>query len=429
MSRSLLICLASVCLAARSSAEDWPRWRGPHGDGHWGGPKLAEKFPVNGLRKVWQRSIGGGYGGVAATGGRVFVLDRQKEPTDVERLVCLDAKTGEEHWVVQYEVAYGDLSYGNGPRSAPTIVDGLVYTAGAFGHVHCVNVTDGSIKWSRDFSAAVKKRFPMWALAASPVVVGDLVIVVLGAENDGGVIALDRLTGKEKWRALDEAAGYATPLVIKRSGRQELVVWMANNICGLATATGDVLWKVPYKVTYGVAIAMPIYQEGIVFVAGYWEGSKAIKLGESPHDAELLYEENKFLRGLMSQPLYRDGQAYLIDKRFGLTCFELKTGKKLWDAGNKLTPRGRNPQATIVWLNGMDRFLALNSEGELVHGELSTAGYKEFDRTKIIDKTWAHPAYFNHFVCARNDSTIVCYSLTESAEVSVPEREPDTQKQ
>ena len=84
---------------------------------------------------------------------------------------------------------------------------------------------------------------------------------------------------------------------------------------------------------------------------------------------------------------------------------------------------------TLVWLNGTDRFLSLNSEGELVHGQLSPAGYKEFDRTKVIDKTWAHPAYFDHFVCARNDSTIVCYSLTESAEVSVPNRKTDTQKQ
>ena len=72
-------------------------------------------------------------------------------------------------------------------------------------------------------------------------------------------------------------------------------------------ATGRVNWSVPYKVTYGVSIATPIFQEGLVVVCGYWEGSKAIRLGNRPAAAELAWEENRFLRGIMSQPLYRDG--------------------------------------------------------------------------------------------------------------------------
>lgn len=63
----------------------------------------------------------------------------------------------------------------------------------------------------------------------------------------------------------------------------------------------------------------------------------------------LAWEDKRNLCGLMSQPLYRDGYAYLLDKRYGLTCFEVKTGKKFWDDGNRMTPKGRNPQATLVW--------------------------------------------------------------------------------
>ena len=95
-------------------------------------------------------------------------------------------------------------------------------------------------------------------------------------------------------------------------------------------------------------------------------GLKTIRLGDTPTNAKLAWEENKCLRGLMSQPLSRDGHVYLLDKQYGLTCFELQTGKKLWDDANQTTPRGRNPQATLVWLGDTDRAILLNEEGELI---------------------------------------------------------------
>jgi hypothetical protein len=118
----------------------------------------------------------------------------------------------------------------------------------------------------------------------------------------------------------------------------------------------------------------------------------------------------------MSQPLYRDGFAYLLDKRHGLTCFELSAGKKLWDDDNRLTPKGRNPQATLVWLNDGDLALALNSDGELILADLNPAGYQELARAGIIGPTWAHPAYAGNCVYARSDSEIVCVVLPQAAE-------------
>jgi outer membrane protein assembly factor BamB len=162
-----------------------------------------------------------------------------------------------------------------------------------------------------------------------------------------------------------------------------------------------------------VSIAMPIYRDGIVFVAGYWEGSKAIKLGPARTDAALLWQNKDELRGIMSQPLYRDGHVYLLDKIFGITCFELSTGKKLWDDDNTLTPRNRNPHAALVWLNDSDRVLALNAEGELVLGRFTPTGYIEQSRTKIIGPTWAHPGFSGRYVVARNDEEIVCIELPQ----------------
>ena len=102
---------------------------------------------------------------------------------------------------------------------------------------------------------------------------------------------------------------------------------------------------------------------------------------------------------------------FLLDRRSGIVCFDLKTGERRWNDGNRLTPRGRNPQASLVWTGHEDQVLALNSEGELVLCRFGKDGYTEQARAKIIDPTWAHPAFVGNRVIARSDSKIVCVEL------------------
>ena len=137
----------------------------------------------------------------------------------------------------------------------------------------------------------------------------------------------------------------------------------------------------------------------------------AIRLGENPSEATVAWQDRRNLRALMAQPLYRDNEVYLLDKRHGLSCFELATGKKLWYDDNRMTPKGRNPQATMVWLNDEDRAIVLNSDGELILTRFTPDGYHEDARTKIIGRTWAHPGYAGNCVYARSDTEIVCVLL------------------
>jgi outer membrane protein assembly factor BamB len=413
-----------ILTSAVGNAEDWPQWRGPRADGTWNGPKLPEKWPERGLQRVWRQPIGGGYAGIAVADGRVYTMDREKIPgvkpskTDPkkppdpdgppdghEQVLCFDAATGKPLWSHKYPTRYGDLGgYSNGPRAMPTVFDGRVYTLGAVGHVFCFDAGTGQILWSKDMVRDHKARVPMWGFAASPVIDEELVIVHTGAEPDGSFIAFDRRTGKEVWRSLPDPAGYCTPILIESRGGRQLVVWTPENVHGLDPRSGKRLWTIPYEVTYGVAIATPIFREDIVFVTGYWEGAKAIRLGPAATDAELIWEDNRALRGIMSQPLYRDGHAYCLDKTLGLVCFELKTGKKLWDDGNRMTPRARNPHASLLWLNDGDRTLILNSVGDLILARLNTTGYHEQARTKVIDgKVWSHPAVAGKYLYVRSD--------------------------
>ncbi|MED5449203.1 MAG: PQQ-binding-like beta-propeller repeat protein [Planctomycetota bacterium] len=187
--------------------------------------------------------------------------------------------------------------------------------------------------------------------------------------------------------------------------------WTPSHVRGLDPKTGKVAWSHEYKVHNGVSISMPIFHRGIVLVSNYWEGVQAIKLTDNLAKATFAWEDRRNLRSLMSQPLYRGDHGYLIDKRHGLTCFELATGKKIWDDGNRMTPKGRNPQATMVWLGESDRVVVLNSDGELLLVRLAPDGYHEISRTRVIGPTWAHPAYAWGCVYVRNDETITCIEV------------------
>ena len=408
----LLLSTVCSCLAIEFlNGEDWPRWRGPRGNGTWRGPKLAHSWPQRGLQRRWVQTVGSGYSGVTVAGSRVITMDRLTEPDEIERVVCFDARTGDPRWTYRYPVKYGDLPYGSGPRSASTIFQNRVYSLGVMGNLSCLSAEDGNLIWSLDLRQQYQGRLPTWDYAASPLIFGEALIVQPGGPEGNSVVALDRRSGGEIWKNLSDQAGYATPIIVRHNGRQQLICWSPSHIRGLDPRSGKLLWKIPYEVRLGVSIATPIFAEGLAFVSGYWAGSKAIRLDTESGEAALLWEENRFLRALMSQPLYRGGYGYLLDKRHGLTCFQLATGKKIWDDSNRMTPSGQNPHASLVWLDDLDHAIILNSDGDLILARLSPEGYKELARANIVGETWAHPAFAGAHVYARSKTELVSVHL------------------
>lgn len=400
-----IVLLLEAPHSAAQAAREWPQWRGVDRAGIWEGVKLPPRLDAGAIRVRWKEPIGPGYSGIAVALGKVYTLDSPRKGR--ERVVCLDGAEGKTLWTHEHDVEYGDMDYATGPRSTPTVEAGRVFTIGAVGHIHCLEADTGKVVWSVDTVATHSAKLPQWGHAASPLVHGNLVLFQVGGRPGGTLMAFEKATGKESWRALEDRPSYSSPIVLSASGRVQVVFWTADSVTGLEPLTGEVLWRVPYKSTYDVAIASPVHADGIVLVSGYWEGANAFRLdgGAAPRTIW----EGKSLSCLMSTPLYRGGHAYALDKDQGLQCIEWPTGKVLWKDGHRVTPKARNPQASMVWAG--EKVVILNELGELILARLTPGGYEDLGRAPVIGKTWAHPAFAGQDVYARSDSEIVCVRI------------------
>jgi len=404
--KALLFLLIAISI---SQAQDWPRWRGPTADGRWNPKGLPADFAKKEPQRRWKAEIGAGFGGVTVSEGRVYVMDRQKSPKEVERVLCFDAASGKPLWQHEWEVSYGGMDYGTGPRASVNVSEGRAYALGATGMALCLDAVSGKVVWEVNTVETCGAKVPTWGLAASPVLDGGRVLLHVGAKN-GSVIALDAKTGAEVWRGGPDPAGYCTPEIITHEGQRQLIAWGPENIQSLNPDSGAVLWTYPYKITYGVSIAQPLYRDGVLLVSGYWHGTKALR--PDADGAKLLWENETEICGLMSAPFFKDGVVYLLDKNHGLQAFELKTGKILWSDDNTLTPKDRNPQMSLVWMDEPQNLAALlNASGELVYVKLMPEKREELARWQIIGKTWAHPAFAGSMLFARDDKVLVALRL------------------
>jgi outer membrane protein assembly factor BamB len=250
---------------------------------------------------------------------------------------------------------------------------------------------------------------PTWGHACSPLIDGKRLIVQVGGK-DGALLALDRDTGKDLWRALDDPPGYSSPVIVDSGKWRQVVYFTPRHVVGMEPDSGKVLWKVKFEgIEYDVSISDVVYGDGVLLASNYWSGSKAITLDDKGLEPKVAWE-GKDLSLLMSTPLVKGKHVYALDKDRGLKCIEMRSGKVLWEKEH-VTPRERNPQASLAWVGG-DRALVLNTPGELALVELTPKGLKKLGKAPVIGKTWAHPAFADGCVFARSDTEIVCVPLT-----------------
>jgi outer membrane protein assembly factor BamB len=141
--------------------------------------------------------------------------------------------------------------------STPTGDGDNVYALGAEGNLCCLEAATGKVIWSKDLNAQYNAKTAAWGYASHPLVDGNTLFCVVGSK-DGVALALDKQTGKERWRALPATEpGYCPPSLIEHGGKRQLLIWHGESLNSVEPGTGKLNWSLPLKPSYGMAIAAP----------------------------------------------------------------------------------------------------------------------------------------------------------------------------
>ena len=421
------ICLILFQDRLTTQADDWPQWRGPHRDGVWRETGIIKRFPQPRLEPRWRVTIGAGYSGPTVADGRVYITDRLDEPTQTERVLCLDRKSGTLIWSHSYDCPYVNVSYTAGPRAAVTINDGKAYSLGTMGNLICFDAARGTIQWQRDLNSEYEIRMPIWGIAAAPLVVDQLLILQIGGSNGACVVAINKQTGEEIWRSLQDQASYSSPILIQQAGREVVICYTGDNVAGLEPQSGEVRWRYPFPPTrLVIGAATPIWNNNRLFLTNFYDGSLMLQLNSQSLDADELWKfcgpdekQTEALHSIISTPLFIGDYIYGVDSYGELRCLDARTGKRIWE-DRTATPRAR--WSNIHFVKHEEQVWMFNERGELIISELSPQGFHEISRAHLIDPTliqlgqrdgvcWSHPAFAQRHVFARNDQELICVSL------------------
>ncbi len=333
--------LLSACLfVGLFAGADWTRFRGRQAAG------VARESDSRGLplswgadkNVVWKTAMPGpGSSSPIVVGDRIFLTSysgyglSKSEPGQQDdlryHLLCVDRSSGKILWDKITKAELPELKYKSfmllhGYASSTPVSDGLAVFA-FFGRsgVYAYSL-DGKPLWHADVGSQLHK---MWGSGASPIIYKDLLIVNASVESTA-VVALDKNTGKERWRVNDVPDSWSTPLIVNLpNGKDELVVSMKSNIFGIDPATGEKLWTCASVNDY-VCPAV-IAHEDVVFVSsGRKPLTLAVRCGGRGDVSEthILWEIKKTPK--VPTPLYHEGRLYWLGAGVA-ACVDAKTGK------------------------------------------------------------------------------------------------------
>ena len=406
MRRLLLIGGACLALTTVTLAQDWPQFLGPNRTGVYAGAPLADTWGPEGPKIVWRKTIGAGFSGPVVVQGRLLIFHRIANQEIVD---ALDARTGAAQWRFAYPTAYrDDFGFDEGPRAVPVVADGVVYTFGAEGQLHAIDLAKGTRLWNVDTMQRFEVPKGFFGSAGSPLVEGGRVIANVGGPK-AGIVAFDAKSGKVVWTATAAGASYSSPVGATINGRRYAVFLTRAGLVGLDPATGQVLFERPWRARIAASVnaATPLVIGDLIFIsAQYGPGAGVLRLEGSTLTP--LWTSDEALSNHYATSMHRDGILYGFHGRqeFGqaFRAVELRTGKVRWSE--------ERFGAGTVALAG-DRLVILRENGELVIAAASPDGFKPLARAKILMGTVrAYPALSDGFLFARNvDDTLIAVDL------------------
>ena len=407
MPRGLIVAAAFLAFAtaARIAAQDWPQFLGPDRTGVYRGPALLESWPAQGPKVLWRVPVGQGFSGPVVVQGRVILFHRAGNQEVVD---AFDAKTGVAQWRYAYATSYrDDFGFDEGPRAVPVVANGIIYTFGAEGQLHAIDLAKGTKVWSVDAMRTFGVPKGFFGAAGSPLVEDGRVVANVGGPK-AGIVAFDAKTGKVLWTATTDGASYSSAAGATIGGRRLAIFLTRANLVGLDPATGQVQFQRPWRARQAasVNVATPVVVGNLIFVSSeYGPGAGVFEINGST--LKELWASDEILSNHYSTSVHHQGFLYGYHGRqeFGpsFRAVELRTGKVRWSQDQF--------RAGSVMLAG-DRLVIMRESGELILATASPEAFRPIARAQVLPAVVrAYPALSDGVLYVRNENTMVALDL------------------
>lgn len=310
------------------SLGEWPGILGQFGDLR-ADQSIEFQIPTSGLEAIWQKAVGSGYSGPVASRGKVILYHRIGEREMVE---AFSLQNGDKQWSAQWESRYADAyGKGDGPRSTPLVVDGLVLVYSPDGVLRALDLETGGAKWRSDLANSLKSKQPFFGFGASPALVDGVLVLNAGGEG-AGIVGILPKTGETLWRQTNHPAGYATAVDMGDGGA---AVFTRTGIVLLRAKTGDLIYEKRWRSRMDASVnaSSPVrWSQGLLFSSSYGTGCVAIK----PKDGrwEEAWSGDKSLSCHFATPIHVNGLVLGFHGRqeegTELRCIDPASGKVYW---------------------------------------------------------------------------------------------------
>lgn len=392
-----LLAAALCCVPALALAEDWPRFRGPQGNGISKETGWFKEWPSTGPKVIWESKVGLGFASFAVAEGKALTSGNE---ADVDTLFCFDAATGAVVWKKSYPCPLMPKYYPGGTNATPTVEAGRVYHLSKAGQMFCLELGTGAVIWERDLVKQHGLTLPEWGFAGSPVIVGDLICLNAG----GAGLALRKADGALAWKNDTGSAAYASVVPVELNGVPSLAILGHRDLVAVKLADGKEWWRHPFKSGYDTNAMDPIPWNGKLIVSAHDQKAQVLDVSSAEPKVEGSLEDTRIHMNsgvVICDHLY---QVHGSGNHAGdLRCIDLKTRKVLWKE------EGLGVGALSA---AEDKLIVLGEKGELAIVSAKPDGYEELARAQLLGPTcWTQPVLANGRIYLRNGKgDVVCIS-------------------
>lgn len=394
------VLIVMVLTMSVQGADDWAHYLGPNYDLQ----PSAKDFTAKSATTIWNIKVTTGMCSLTIADSLLYTMgnDGTDENQDKARdfVYCLDTKTGKEKWTFDYPCLLEPSMHPGGPSSTPTIHEGKVYTLSKAGHIFCLDAKTGRKIWEAS-GERYKPKKPWWGFAASPTVIGDVVIYNIG---DRG-LALDKNTGQIVWKSDQGVVAYATPkpLPTNMFNRPAVALFTNEAFLVLDPATGKSVatYERQWEEKSNCNATTPYIHNGRIYLMHSAHGMACLSVDGNILKQDWLSEDGKYAsewHAFNTHVIYEDRIYFLTKGRgagtTGLHSLDAETGNQKWfdekyGFGN------------LMRVN--DMMIMLSEDGELIWGKLTNGTFKESYRQKILEGLcWAKPILLGNILYARD---------------------------